>query len=33
VNQNVASVNILIFTGANLEISDADGNTPLMIGI
>jgi hypothetical protein len=33
VNQNIASVNILIFAGSNLEIGDADGNTPLMIGI
>jgi hypothetical protein len=33
VNQNVALVNNLIFAGANLEMQDADGNTPLMIGI
>ena len=32
-NQNVALVNNLIFAGANLEMQDADGNTPLMIGI
>ncbi len=32
-NQNVALVNNLIFAGANLETQDADGNTPLMIGI
>jgi ankyrin repeat protein len=33
VNQNVVFVNNLIFAGANLEMQDADGNTPLMIGI
>ena len=32
-NQNVALVSNLIFAGANLEMQDADGNTPLMIGI
>ena len=32
-NQNVASVNILILSGSNLEIGDIYGNTPLMLGI